>query len=274
MIEGKRASLRYFTGTGNSKRIAEMCAEVFAESGWATDIAAITEGELPATEAQALCFVFPVYSLDLPRIARRYLESLPPVGDRSARGAKALLLVTGGNADDCGWSLVEGRRILEEGGYDVAFADLVRMPNNWGPFMKVPGAAEAAEILAAGEEKARAAAKAFLAGGRYAKALSLPVFGPIGSRLLRSGFKRGVKKLWKMFRASEACSGCGLCAASCPTRSITMAPESGPARPRWSARCEQCMRCFNLCPNRAILQLEALGHGSKKERWIEPHLGA
>jgi epoxyqueuosine reductase QueG len=42
-------------------------------------------------------------------------------------------------------------------------------------------------------------------------------------------------------------------------------------RPRWSASCEQCMRCFNLCPKRAIEQLEGIGHGSRRERWMEPH---
>jgi hypothetical protein len=31
------------------------------------------------------------------------------------------------------------------------------------------------------------------------------------------------------------------------------------------------MRCFNLCPSRAITQLEAIGRGSRRERWLEPH---
>lgn len=75
---GKAASLRYFTGTGNSKRIAGICAEAF-EAG--------------------------------------------------------------------GWSLMEGRRILNERGYDAAYADLVHMPNNWGPFMRVPSGEEAAAMV-------------------------------------------------------------------------------------------------------------------------------
>lgn len=268
MSDRRKASFRYFTGTGNSKRVADLCAAVFAASGWETDTAAIPAGGPPIEEAAAACFVFPVYSLDLPRIARRYLESLPPAGaDKTSRRLPALLVATGGDANDFGWFLHEGTRILSARGYDVAYADLVRMPNNWGPFMQVPGMPEARGILAEGEAKAEAIARAFLAGERYAKPMDLRRFGPLGSRLMRMGFKLGVRRLWTRFSASSACTSCGLCARSCPTASLAMAE----GRPRWSAGCEQCMRCFNLCPSRAILQLEAIGKGSGRERWIEPH---
>jgi ferredoxin len=270
MIKGKRASIRYFTGTGNSALVARECAAEFEAALWAADLEPIAEagagpGAPPLDGADAACFVFPVYSLDLPSVARRWLESLP-----AAASTPALLLVTGGNADDCGWSLIEGCRILRDRGYDPAYSDLVQMPNNWGTFMRVPSPEEAAAIVAAGRERARAAARAFLSGERYSKPLSLPVFGPIGSRLLRAGFRRGVKRLWKMFRTTEACVGCGLCARSCPMGAVEMGEGPAGPRPRWSAACEQCLRCFNACPSRAIVQLEAIGRGSARARWIAP----
>jgi ferredoxin len=266
MSDARRASFRYFSGTGNSKRIAEVCEAAFAERGWATELAALPGGGPPAAEASAACFVFPVYSLDVPRIVRGYLESLPPAR-AGAPPRPALILVTGGSADDCGWSLLEARRILSARGYDPAYADLVRMPNNWGPFMRVPTGEEAATIRASGEEKARGIAAAFLSGERFAKPLSLPVFGPLGSRLVRALFKLGVRRLWTKFRTDGNCVSCGLCARECPTGSITMSGGG----PSWSRSCEQCMRCFNICPSRAILQLEAIGHGSRRERYLEPH---
>ena len=74
--DAPKASIRYFTGTGNSKRVADICAAALAEGGYATDVGAITAGG--PSDGDAACFVFPVYSLDLPRIAKRYLEALPP----------------------------------------------------------------------------------------------------------------------------------------------------------------------------------------------------
>jgi ferredoxin len=262
-MDVKRASLRYFTGTGNSKRIADICAEELAAAGYRADVAAISEETATAEGASLACFCFPVYSLDLPRIAKRYLESLPLVEG----GVKALLLVTGGDPDDFGWSLEEGRRILCDRGYDLAYADIVHMPNNWTTFSRAPDRAEASSILEAGEAKARAAARAFVAGERFVKPMNLAKFGPFRSRLVHAGFKLGVKRLWKLFRTSEDCNSCGFCARACPTGSIAM--EGG--RPVWSASCEQCLRCFNLCPSRAIMQLEFIGRGSERERWMEPH---
>ena len=176
MSESPRVSLRYFTGTGNSKRVDDLCAAAFAEAGWKQDIAAIPNGGPPAAKATAA-------------------------------------------------------------------------------------------ILASGESKATAAARTFIAGERFEKALHLMKFGPLGSGLMRLSFKLGVKRLWSKFRTNDDCTSCGLCAGSCPTGSIVM--DGG--HPRWSKSCEQCMRCFNICPSRAILQLESIGKGSTRERWIEPH---
>ncbi len=263
-----KVSLRYFTGTGNSRRIAEACAAVFAESGRACDVSSIPAGGPPATDAGAACFVFPVYSLDLPRIARRYLESLvDPRPSPSAPALPALLLVTGGDVDDCGWSLVEGSRILGGRGFDARYMDIIGMPNNWSPFSEVPGPEEAASILAKGEAAAVAATSAFMSGERHSRALSLGKFGTIGSALIRHAFRLGVKRLWAHFKTDGTCDSCGLCAGSCPTGSLGMRE----GRPSWSAGCEQCMRCYNLCPKRSIHQLESIGHGSSRGRYMEPH---
>jgi ferredoxin len=282
MIKADSISIRYFTGTGNSWFIAKTCAAAFDEKEWKTDIAPIAEADHPAgtpplDRAEAACFVFPVYSLDIPRVVRRWLSSLPhrghaPGGGNDAAGIPSLILVTGGAPDDCGWALIEASRILRMKGYDPVYADLVYMPNNWGTFSIVPSGDEASNIVSAGERKARTAVQAFLSGERYSKPLSLSTFGPLGSRLLRAGFKRGVKRMWKMYRVAPSCTGCGLCARTCPLGAIEMkaAGTEGTSRPSWTASCEQCMRCFNICPSRSILQLEAVGHGSQRARWMAP----
>ncbi len=55
----------------------------------------------------------------------------------------------------------------------------------------------------------------------------------------------------KIMFATERCTGCGTCAASCPTRALVMKGEKRP-RPYWRYNCEHCLRCLNYCPHRAV----------------------
>ncbi|MGB7539832.1 MAG: EFR1 family ferrodoxin [Anaerolineales bacterium] len=258
-----KAAVRYFSGTGNSWRIASACAERFQASGYETDLKSIRRGEAPDPDADAACFCFPVHALDLPRNAFSYLRGLP----QSLKNIPTILLVTGGDPDNCGWALRSGARLLAERGYPVQIADLILMPNNWTPFHSGPDREEAERIIGQGVEKAEDAVSRFMGGETRTKPISLRKFGPIGSILMRTLYhRRGVYKLWMFFETGTRCNGCGLCARICPTGSIRM--EGG--KPVWSVGCVQCMRCFNYCPNRAIRQLEPLLHGSRHNAYHLP----
>jgi ferredoxin len=251
-----KASVRYFSGTGNSWHIASVCAERLKAAGYETDLHSVVSGRPPDPAAERSCFCFPVHALDLPRIVPPYLRDIPPTGKQMP----AMLLVTGGDPDNCGWALESGSRLLDERGYRVRIADLVPMPNNWTPFHSAPGRDEAERMIDQGRELAEDRIRRFLAGESWIKPIVLRKFGPAGSIAIRTLFHaRGVYKLWIFFKAAASCNGCGLCARICPTGSIRL--KSG--KPVWSARCVQCMRCYNFCPNRAIRQLEFLLHGSR-----------
>ncbi len=67
------------------------------------------------------------------------------------------------------------------------------------------------------------------------------------SGIVNYGFNRFARSA-KPFFADDGCTGCGICAASCPASAITM--KNG--RPAWAAQCYQCLRCINECPQQAI----------------------
>jgi ferredoxin len=258
-----KASIRYFSGTGNSWRIASVCTDTFRSSGYETDLESIRRGWPPLPATDAACFCFPVYSLDLPRIASAYLRRLPP----SERQVPAFLLVTGGDPDNCGWAIESGVRLLAERGYPVRIAELIQMPDNWTPFHSAPEPVAAERMTGRGVETARKLTERFLTGEMCVKPVSLRKFGRLGSMLLRVLFhRRGVFKLWQLFRVTGTCNGCGLCERACPTGSIRM--QAG--RPVWSITCEQCMRCLNYCPSRSITQLDFLLHGSSHRAYHYP----
>ena len=51
------------------------------------------------------------------------------------------------------------------------------------------------------------------------------------------------------YSASSQCTGCGLCAKMCPEKNIKLQDE----RPVFGRKCLFCMRCINQCPENAIL---------------------
>lgn len=259
-----KADLFYFTGTGNSKRALSIAGEILRKSGFEVSLRSIAKPAVPENDCAWYGFCFPVYSLAIPRIAYRFLKGLP----NAAGNNKTFLFMTGGAENDAGWSLIEGRKVLEKKGYNVVYTELVHMPDNWIPFDDPPEPAEAKEILENAEKLVVSSVGRMLKNEVYHKPLDVKKFGYLPSLFLHFIFRNaGVKRLWMFFRTNNNCNGCGTCEKACPTRSIKLVD----GRPKWSRTCEQCMRCFHICPRKAIGQFESIGKGSKRARYFEPN---
>ena len=73
-------------------------------------------------------------------------------------------------------------------------------------------------------------------------------FAYIKSRIIYPWFVRHAMSP-KPFHATDECTGCGLCAKSCPLGNITII---GHQHPRWSSSCALCLRCYHICPHHAV----------------------
>jgi len=256
--QGMKAMIYWFSGTGNSWLVAARMSRALEAKGMSTVLSPIEAFRTPKlrlsasraldadaygsglpVEADGLdVFCFPVFSFTAPAIVDRFMARLPV-----ALGRKAAVVATMGGGGYEGRALSRATRRLRESGRKTVLTAALEMPEAFVQFYGAtePAAAEArtqaalveadrlAGLLAEGKGELRPAK----AGGLAATWIASAAFSALGRHIL------GL--CWS---ASPTCTGCGLCAASCPKRSIVMIGK----RPLWKASCEDCQRCANLCP--------------------------
>lgn len=224
----------YFSGTGNSAWVAE---EIAKGTG---DVAAplaplLRRGETPPPvgAGQALGIVFPVYCWAPPPAVLAWAAGLKP-----AAGAYVFAVCTMGlSAGDA--LRVLSRRARLSAGWTIA------MPANYALLYN----REPTRVIQAKIAAARARLPAICAAVRERRAEFAPpenLLARANSWLLAPFFRHLTTD--RLFRVSNACTGCGRCAAVCPLGNVEMAD----GRPRWRHHCQHCMACLQRCPARAI----------------------
>ena len=146
-----------------------------------------------------------------------------------------------------GQALEQVERMLKRKGYNVFLTADASFPDNWTQATNPPSREDSELIFRQGDTEVNRFVTDFLNGkrelyrcGRINKSWSWLVawlFGKIGRKLMG-----------KFYIADERCTGCSLCAKTCPVRVIKM--DRG--NPRWGNRCEDCNRCINICPEESI----------------------
>lgn len=254
------AHFLYYSGTGNTYRALGIVAEALRARGYEPAWHELAKGLTPlgagsAPTAGDLVLVgFPALGFSSPEPVLRALRGLPRLVDVQA----AVLCACGGSAIGGkilrGWAgaaVPEIERLLRRKGMTVLASAEASYPENWRQVSR-PAQGDMREALVAmGDADARAFASSLcraLDGGppeRLRRSpLALILISPVPP-LFRSLAR---KCLARLFTADAACTGCGLCARSCPAQAIRM--KGG--RPSWGLACSACNRCINACPEGAI----------------------
>ncbi|MDE6467541.1 MAG: EFR1 family ferrodoxin [Muribaculaceae bacterium] len=188
-------------------------------------------------------WAFPIYSWGIPPVVEEVMRKSP--FDSAVSNAVHHMLTTCG--DDIGYADRQWRRIMKERGVKTGGAYAVVMPNTY-TLMKgfdVDSTELAAAKLAAMPGAIRAVADSIKTGG--ADIVVRKRFSWIKSQIIYPSFKRYAMSS-KPFATTAACTGCGLCARSCPMNNIIM--RNG--LPRWENHCALCLRCYHRCPQHAV----------------------
>ena len=228
-----------YSGTGNSRYVAKRIAAVLSDEILSMNDR-IKAGDTSPVEAnERLIIVTPTYAWRIPRIVRDWLTKT------EFPGAKQVWFVMTcgseiGNAAQYNRGLCREKQLAYMGTAQIV------MPENYIAMFDAPQADEARQIVARAEPDIDRALSAIAAN----QAFPLPrdnlydrfMSGPVNPIFYSFCVKA------KPFTASDACIGCGKCAALCPTNNINI--QNG--KPVWGGDCTHCMACICYCPAEAV----------------------
>ncbi len=225
----------YFSGTGNSRHVANVIAEKSGDK--AADIVEVLKsGIFGSADDEITGFVFPVYFWGLPEIIKRF-ASLPEV--KKSLGKYVFAVIT------CGANTGNADKMLEKAlGRKLDYSYSLRMPDNY-VVMYDPCTKEKAQKYLRHADKELES---------VCNDVSLRTSGRKGSTQggIKSAFVYALYNPFrntKKFYATDKCVSCGLCEKLCPDSVITI--EGG--KPVWTKKkCQHCTACINRCPVNAI----------------------
>ena len=229
----------YFTGTGNSRRAAQLLSCRLGRP--LTDATPyIREGKrLELHSDTPWIFVAPTYGWQLPHVFRDLILNADLQGSKDAY----FVMTCGAGVGNAEQHL---RQLCAQKGLTFKGLQPLVMPENYIAMFPVPNDDQAAVLIRRADKRLERAVPLMAQG------LSLPpvkagLAGKTMSGIVNTVFTRGVVTA-KPFRTTAACMGCGKCVRVCPRNNISLA--SG--RPVWTDECIHCMACISHCPAKAI----------------------
>ncbi len=250
-----KATVYYFTGTGNSLAIARSIAARLG--GETIPIASVIDRETIEPETNVIGITFPVYYTDAPNIVRRFAEKLG-----SVEGKYIFAVSTYGGA--AGASLKTVDRTLRSRGATLSAGFGVHMPQNafrkpWENKARIYRQAE--RRIGFIVRSVEAGRTGFFYSSPLLQAVTSPLVGwmkratamyleKVSNTPSPSGLvtEQLMPLCGTSFAVDETCTGCGTCARACPVHNIEIVDR----RPVWGNRCENCLACYDACPTNAI----------------------
>ncbi len=221
----------YFTGTGNSLRIAKEIAKGIE----GTRLLSIAKDSIDYP-IEMLGIVFPVYFGALPPLVAEFIEKI------DTRSIKYIFAVATCN-DFPGASLFIVKKLLNKNGKKLNAGFSINMPGNYTPlYPPLPKDKQQSRF-----KEAEMRVKNILELVKNKQDIKISGLG----RVLSFMQKRNNKKLRlrdTRFWVDDKCNDCGICQKICPVNNIELID----GKPQWLHKCQQCLACFHWCPQEAI----------------------
>ncbi len=230
----------YFSGTGNSKHIADKISNSTGERLVYISESTIEKNETyDIGENESIGFVFPVYWYCMPTIVEKFIVQLKLSGYHKQY---VYAIVTYGI--DAGNVMSRLSRTLIKKQIQLNGIFGVRMVDNYVIGYNIVNADKQRTILNNAEVEIdkimsmimRRENVEYIKKGK--KAFLTPITGYAYRRTNHT----------KKFFATQKCNGCKQCERSCPCNAIHMIG----GKPMWEGECTFCLKCMNECKQSAI----------------------
>ena len=236
----------YFTGTGNSRWVAETTARELSDKAIAiSDYFNGDTFELPEftlSSEERIGFVFPVYSWGIPPYVYMFIKQFQL---KSYTNQIIFGIFTCG--DECGRTKDFFLKLMNEKGWECHHTYSIQMPNN---YIVLSGFnTDSKELEISKIENAKQSLPVIIEAIRNDNPVNKYKKGSasfLKSRIIYPLFCKHAMSS-RPFRATDECTTCGLCEKICPAKNITVT-----GKPVWRDNCTQCLACIHRCPAKAI----------------------
>jgi ferredoxin/flavodoxin len=254
MTKFQKATVFYFSGTGNAKQVAVWFSEFAMKSAIdlrIVDIAKCHIESIPLLIENALILIIsPIHGFNYPKITLDFIRHFPKGNNRvvlmnTRAGMKIGKFITPGIT---GIAFLLSSFILIKKGYKVAGQVPFDMPSNWISIHPSLNEKTVKHLHAENYRRVKKHADRIFSGQAdflaYRDLLQDILISPIAFAY----YCIGRFAFAKSFYATAKCDSCFYCIRQCPVQAIEMVN----GHPFWNFKCESCMHCMNNCPKRAI----------------------
>jgi ferredoxin/flavodoxin len=232
-----RTTIYYFSGTGNSLKVAKDIAAQLKD----TEIIQICKENMynNKTTSSKIGIVFPVYVSGMPLLVKDFIEKL-----KIPKETYVYTVVTFGAS--AGASIAQLEKQLKLKGIDLSAAFKIKMPGNY-QVMYPPFSEGKQKKYFKNEELKITEIVRNINNNEIIKFSGVgETIGKTVGGMMYSSFKPYEKD--KNFWTDEKCNACGICSNVCPANNIKM----NDGKPQWEHKCEQCVACLQWCPQKSI----------------------
>ena len=229
----------YFSGTGNSRYVAERIAAVTGKEliDINKKIRGRDNGKIDT--GKRVVIVTPTYAWRIPRIVEQWIRDTDFISAK-----KAWFVMTCG--DEAGNAAKYNQQLCAVKQWDYMGTAQIVMPENYIAMFPVPKPSTAKKIIC-NAEPAIDKVVSMISKEKSMHDPKLTVTDRLKSGIVNRIFYSKVVKA-RLFRTTDSCIGCGKCVGLCPLNNIVLINN----RPLWGKECTHCMACISYCPAGAI----------------------